>query len=999
MNRIRNSHQIVEIPRSVVEKLKPFGPRYIKVAKPVLGDTHSGKGAVEHGWQDHPYEADDPGLRNWLKAGNNYGVKAGEGIGIIDADEELYQHHPNITERLPSTLAIQTGSQSGRHLYIRTDASENATILSDKVLDKNGYPRNIGNIQIRNKYVVGPECNHYTGGTYRIINDAPIAWVSKKDLERIFGSTLHWANEQKLVNEETAKEEAKELGIDIPIEKIIDTTKLRSIGNDEFQGSHPIHGSTTGANFCVNLSKNVWHCFRCNSGGGTLSWLAVREGLISCEEARKGVLKGDLFWKAVQIAKREGFDLSDLVTHPVSRCERVKLCEITSLHCKKPLEAHVLISGVSASYRVPIWAEVKASQCAHDGNCSLLKGISSWFYVDDQAKFIERGEGSQRIEAAKILIGRRCPEKSQCFEKNCNYTITMKMGTLTECFAMDAVDELRLDEKSVTPRIVKIYVAKEPPQPGSVAICQGTVGTLPRTSQLVFIADNITEAKKELDTFDLEKAKPFLSKTTIDEQVRQLQTATGAVGREDLLKAILLTYCSPLYVTWKNVSVPGWLITEIYGDTRTFKSEGAKRVRRLLNLGLYISMETGGRTGVLYTISQTKTGYIILWGELIYADRGVLIIDGANRLKGEEWIEFREARSDGLLKVRRAAKGEAWCRVRQIFIRNPESGEALKNFPFRLQAIRYQPPDIARYDLFVPVWEQNVIKIIERPPLAVEKLDEIASKLKAIVLWCQSRKPDQVVFTTEAIQEIESQAKRFYEKYACSEFPIVSSDFDKKVAKLSASWAGATVSTDENLEKIIVTKEIVQEACEFYEHMLTLNQLDEFAKIQRRMTDVSVEELRMILEDIKEDNYITDILDTLLKEGIVRRDVLAADLGVHSKTVTKSMNVLKKHRLIRSKPSGYQLTPRGIIVAKKVVLVAGVAGTNLPPSTSSTNNLDTYLSKRGYPDNQSNLYEENEIGEGDIKELQLKPGETFEQALKRGLAGKDKKDVEGGDEK
>jgi len=214
----------------------------------------------------------------------------------------------------------------------------------------------------------------------------------------------------------------------------------------------------------------------------------------------------------------------------------------------------------------------------------------------------------------------------------------------------------------------------------------------------------------------------------MDEQVRLLQTATGAVGREDLLQAILLTYCSPLYILWKNVTVPGWLITEIYGDTRTFKSEGAKRVRRLLSVGLYVSMETGSRTGILYTISQTKTGYIILWGELIYADRGVLIIDGANRLKGEEWIEFREARSDGLVKVRRAAKGEAWCRVRQIFIRNPESGEALKNFAFRLQAIKYQPPDIARYDLFIPVWEEHVKEIIERPPLAVDKLEEIVPK-------------------------------------------------------------------------------------------------------------------------------------------------------------------------------------------------------------------------------------------------------------------------------
>jgi hypothetical protein len=956
---------IVKIPESLIEKLKPFGPRFIKVVWPVPGDPKSGKAACEPAWQEHLYSADDPALQAWLRMRGNYGIVFGEGVAGVDLDNKDIRQR---FEDRVNTFTVKSGriSGDGRHAYIRTDASENGTIL-----DNDG--KNLGNIQVHNKYVVGPGCNHYSGGRYEIIKDAPLAWVSKKTLQEIFGDKLKWAGESRRENEEESREEKELIDIEIPIAEVIPNFKdLRKIDRDEYQGEHPVHGSTTGQNFSVSIPKNCWHCFRCNSGGGPLMWLAVQHGFIRCDQAQKGALRGDLFLKTLEIAKKMGYDVelpeNEQTSFPEAhktgdeKYDRVKLTQITSAHCKKPLEIHVLISGVSASYQVPVRAKVKASACTHDEKCPLLKGISSRFLVDDQVKFIERGEGSQRVEAAKMLVERKCPEKLQCLEQNhCSFAVSLRMGTLTECFAMDAVDELRLEEKSMAPRIVKIYVAKEPPDSGSVVVCQGTVGALPRTSQLVFIAENLTEAQKDIDAFDLEKAKPFLSPTAMDGQVRLLQNATGAVGREDLLQAILLTYCSPLYITWKNVTVPGWLITEIYGDTRTFKSEGAKRVRRLLNLGLYVSMETGGRTGILYTISQTKTGYIILWGELIYADRGVLIIDGANRLKGEEWIEFREARSDGLVKVRRAAKGEAWCRVRQIFIRNPESGEALKNFPFRLQAIKYQPPDIARYDLFVPVWEEHVEKIIERPPLAVDKLDETANKLKTIVLWCQSRKPEHVVFTDDAIKEVEAQAKRFYQKFACSDFPVVSSDFDKKVAKLSAAWAGATVGTDETFEKIVVTKDIVEKACEWYDHVLTLNQLDEFAKIQKRMTDVSDDELKVILGDIKENYYAVEILDTLLKEGVVRRDVLAAGLGVSEKTVSESMTILKKHRLVRSKPSGYQLTPRGIIVAKKVVSVADVAGLERPPSTTSAKKTPTYLSKRGNHNNQSNLSEENHV--------------------------------------
>jgi hypothetical protein len=122
------------------------------------------------------------------------------------------------------------------------------------------------------------------------------------------------------------------------------------------------------------------------------------------------------------------------------------------------------------------------------------------------------------------------------------------------------------------------------------------------------------------------------------------------------------------------------------------------------------------------------------------------------------------------------------------------------------------------------------------------------------------------VFIDETVREIEAQVKKSYQKYPCSDFPIVSSDFDKKVAKFSAAWARATVSTDESLERIVVTKKIVEKACEWYDHVLALNQLDEYAKIQKRMTDVSDDELKVILRDMKKDYYAVEILDTLLKE-------------------------------------------------------------------------------------------------------------------------------------
>jgi len=72
-------------------------------------------------------------------------------------------------------------------------------------------------------------------------------------------------------------------------------------------GSHPVHGSTGGQNFSVNTKKNTWYCFRCNSGGGPALAVAVKEGIINCSEAKKGILRGELYLRVLEVAKERGY--------------------------------------------------------------------------------------------------------------------------------------------------------------------------------------------------------------------------------------------------------------------------------------------------------------------------------------------------------------------------------------------------------------------------------------------------------------------------------------------------------------------------------------------------------------------------------------------------------------------------------------------------------------------------------------------------------------------
>ena len=93
----------------------------------------------------------------------------------------------------------------------------------------------------------------------------------------------------------------------------------KQTSDSEIRGSHPFHGSTTGLNYAINTSKNVWICRRDghNSGGGPLELFAVREGIINCEDSRPGCLDGK--WKEVLRAlEKSGYKLPKRDPPPIT---------------------------------------------------------------------------------------------------------------------------------------------------------------------------------------------------------------------------------------------------------------------------------------------------------------------------------------------------------------------------------------------------------------------------------------------------------------------------------------------------------------------------------------------------------------------------------------------------------------------------------------------------------------------------------------------------------
>lgn len=243
------------------------------------------------------YGYSDSGLLAHIEAGGNYGVLGSEDHVIVDGDTPEVQQA--MDGHLPLTFTVRTPGHQGRHYYFLCKLEKPI-----RLRDKNKV--NVGDVQGLGKQVVGPNCIHPNGKTYEVVNDRPPNWIAPDDLKRALKEFIvKEPPSAKFAEGERKALVGEGLKADIKITDVHPPEGMIRRG-DEYYGSHPVHGSEGGQNFWINTKKNVWTCFRHDTGGGPLSLLAVKEGIIKCEEATKRVLRGEKFKRALELARARG---------------------------------------------------------------------------------------------------------------------------------------------------------------------------------------------------------------------------------------------------------------------------------------------------------------------------------------------------------------------------------------------------------------------------------------------------------------------------------------------------------------------------------------------------------------------------------------------------------------------------------------------------------------------------------------------------------------------
>jgi hypothetical protein len=283
----------------------------IRNQKKPEGTDWSGPNGANYGINDAP-------LAGYLSQGHNYGVLCGHaGINVVDIDDPVALVELGIMQKIPDTMQVKTG-RDGEHVYFDCPELDHQIGLYHPILmDADGEPLHLGEIQSSGQQVVGANSIHPNGNRYELVNDVPIATLSKADLLAIFDGLILTGGEDP--QEEPRKAEHRRrssggasLGDLIHIDAVAWPKAVKERRGSEITGSHPLHGSDSGKNFSINTAKNCWHCFRHKSGGGPLEWIAVNEGLISCQDAKPGCLDDkELFKKVLQIARDRGFDIPE----------------------------------------------------------------------------------------------------------------------------------------------------------------------------------------------------------------------------------------------------------------------------------------------------------------------------------------------------------------------------------------------------------------------------------------------------------------------------------------------------------------------------------------------------------------------------------------------------------------------------------------------------------------------------------------------------------------
>ena len=494
------------------------------------------------------------------------------------------------------------------------------------------------------------------------------------------------------------------------------------------------------------------------------------------------------------------------------------------------------------------------------------------------------------------------------------------------------------------------FISDKPVKPGNYTAI-GWIKTNPKTQQICFLAEKLKPLEEEFESFKLDDSSradlKIFQKLSIKRKIKIIANQVLRLRkRENLILGILLTYFSPLQIYFNGENMRGWLNLLILGDSGTGKTAAVTRLGDFIGVGEIISGLTASRTGITYGLREFKgKGWQIKIGRFPANTKKILFIDELQYLKPEEIRTLGKGMEEGFITVDRIADhGSFDSRTRFIALANPKDDKTMDEHMFGCESLKklFDTAITRRFDLAL-FTSHTDIRNIEDLNVNIKDLNSgecpiTEQIIRNCVFWVWTRKVNQIKFLPQAIERILTRTIELSYLFGdAQDIPLVApGDFRNKLARLSTAFAAFSISSDENMKKIIVQPTHVDfiadfirdiysgEKCglleysEIYLHKIQMEDYTEIKKILEEKKES--EKYGTTLEIIEESNLskIEELLYTLKVNNFIRREDLAEQIGISIRSVSSYISLLRKFNLIDSRKEGYFKKPKFVKFLRKL---------------------------------------------------------------------------------
>lgn len=400
----------------------------------------------------------------------------------------------------------------------------------------------------------------------------------------------------------------------------------------------------------------------------------------------------------------------------------------------------------------------------------------------------------------------------------------------------------------------------------TTVVATGALYPNPKDQHNEFLAWEIEKQETSVDRFEvsidairlMERFQPRKGQRPLKklgEINRELsEHVTHIVGRAEMHAAMDLTFHSALSFKFGGkIEHRGWLETIIAGDTRTGKSEAAERLVRHFGAGEVVGGEAATIAGLVGGLQQVGgKEWVITWGVIPINDRRIVVIDELSGLHPEDIARMSDIRGSGVAKLTKIEQDVTFARTRLLWMGNPRSG-GMAQYTYGVDSLRPligNPEDIARFDLAMAVTMHDVPKeVMNRPIEPKGSLRYTSEACHTLLMWVWTRQADQIVWARGAEDAVYKLALEMGGKYVEDPPLVQAANVRVKIARVAVALAARTFSTDSSRERIVVTKEHVEDAVKF---MNMLYEMPAFGYEERsRERLMEIEEAEEHTEDIR----------------------------------------------------------------------------------------------------------------------------------------------------